>query len=37
MIKEKDEFDDRNLEKRKPWYNTELYNHINKKEQEKTE
>lgn len=36
-FKEKDEFDDRNLEKRKPWYNTELYNHINKKEQEKQE
>lgn len=36
-FKEKDEFDDRNLEKRKPWYNTELYNHINKKEQEKKE
>lgn len=36
-FKEKDEFDDRNLEKRKPWYNTELYNHINKKEKEKQE
>lgn len=36
-FKEKDEFDNRNLEKRKPWYNTELYNHINKKEQEKQE
>lgn len=36
-FKEKDEFDDRNLEKRKPWLNTELFNHINKKEQEKKE
>ena len=36
-FKEKDEFDDRTLEKRKPWYNTELYNHINKKEKEKQE
>lgn len=32
---EKDEFDDRALEKRKPWYSVELYNHIHKKEQEK--
>lgn len=36
-IKEKDEFDNRALEKRKPWYSVELYNHINKKEQEKKE
>lgn len=34
-FKEKDEFDNRALEKRKPWYSVELYNHINKKEQEK--
>ena len=34
-LKEKDEFDDRNLEKRKAWMNLGLYNHINKKEQEK--
>lgn len=32
---EKDEFDDRNLEKRKPWMNLDLYNHINQKEEEK--
>lgn len=30
---DQDKFDDRKLEKRKPWYNTELYNHINKEEQ----
>lgn len=34
-LKEKDELDDRNLEKRKAWMNLDLYNHINKKEQEK--
>lgn len=34
-FKEQDEFDDRNLEKRKAWMNLDLYNHINKKEQEK--
>lgn len=34
-LKEKDEFDDRNLEKRKAWMNLDLYKHINKKEQEK--
>lgn len=35
---ELDEFDTRKLEKRKPWYNTELYNHINKlKKQEEKE
>lgn len=36
-LKEKDEFDDRALEKRKPWYSIELFNHIHKKEQEKKE
>lgn len=34
-LKEQDELDDRALEKRKPWYSVDLYNHINKKEQEK--
>lgn len=34
-FKEKDEFDDRALEKRKPWYSIELFNHLHKKEQEK--
>lgn len=32
---EKDEFDNRALEKRKPWYSVELYNHINKEKQKK--
>lgn len=34
-LKEKDELDDRNLEKRKAWMNLDLYNHLHKKEQEK--
>lgn len=34
-LKEKEEFDERALERRKPWYSVELYNHLNKKEQEK--
>lgn len=36
-FKEKDEFDERALERRKPWYSVELYNHLNKKEQEKNQ
>jgi len=32
---EKDEFDNRALEKRKPWYSVELYNHIHKIEEQK--
>lgn len=34
-FKEKDEFDDRQLEKRKPWYSIELFNHIHKVEEQK--
>ena len=34
-FKEAEEADDRNLEKRKAWMNLDLYNHLNKKEQEK--
>lgn len=34
-LNEAEEADDRALEKRKPWYSIELYNHLNKKEQEK--
>jgi len=34
-LKEQDEFDDRTLEKRKIWYNTDLYKHLNKKEEER--
>lgn len=34
-FKEKDEFDDRALEKRKPWYSIDLYNHIHKVEEQK--
>lgn len=34
-FKEEDEFDDRQLEKRKPWYSVDLYNHINKVEEQK--
>lgn len=36
-FKEKDEFDDRAFEKRKPWMDFDLYKHLNKKEQEKKE
>lgn len=32
---DKDEFDDRQLEKRKPWYSVDLYNHIHKVEEQK--
>ena len=34
-LKENEEFDERALERRKPWYSVELYNHLNKKEKEK--
>lgn len=34
-LKEDEEFDERALERRKPWYSIELFNHLNKKEQEK--
>ena len=34
-FKENDEFDDRQLEKRKPWYSIELFNHIHKVEEQK--
>lgn len=34
-LNEAEEADNRALEKRKPWYSIELYNHLNKKEQEK--
>ena len=34
-LKEEDEFDDRQLEKRKPWYSIELFNHIHKVEEQK--
>lgn len=34
-FKEKDEFDDRALEKRKPWYSIELFNHIHKQDEQK--
>lgn len=34
-LKEDEEFDERALERRKPWYSIELFNHINKKYQEK--
>lgn len=34
-FKEEDEFDDRQLEKRKPWYSIELFNHIHKVEEQK--
>ena len=36
-FKEKDEFDERALERRKPWYSVELYNHLKNKEQEKNQ
>lgn len=34
-FKEKDEFDDRNLEKRKIWMNLDLFKHFNKVEEQK--
>lgn len=34
-FKEEDEFDDRQLEKRKPWYSIELFKHIHKVEEQK--
>ena len=34
---DKDEFDNRALEKRKPWYSIELFNHLNKKKEEQAQ
>lgn len=34
-VKEEDEFDDRNLEKRKMWMNLDLFKHFNKVEEQK--
>lgn len=34
-LKEEDEFDDRQLEKRKPWYSIELFKHIHEVEEQK--
>ena len=34
-MKEEDEFDDRNLEKRKMWMNLDLFKHFNKVEEQK--
>ena len=34
-LKEDEEFDERALERRKPWYNLDLLKHLNKKDQEK--
>lgn len=34
-FKEEDEFDDRQLEKRKPWYSIELFKHIHEVEEQK--